>query len=313
MAMLRKAVIPAAGLGTRQYPGTSGVRKEFFTVVDRDGRTKPVIQTVVEEALAAVEQVCIVCQPGAVEAFREHFSALPEEQRPIYEGKEWAWEWSDRLAEMGRRLSFVEQPRQEGLGHAVWCAREWIGRERFLVLLGDHVYISRTSSRCSVQLSGAAPSGNITALVPVAPREVARFGVARGRRIGRGHRKVEIEGFIEKPDPATARKRCRVDGLEEGKYLAHFGMHVFSPGILEVLGEMIRGDHRENGEFQLTTAQDLLCRREPYQGLLMEGGRFDIGTPGGLLEAQMALALSGSLRVEANRMWAELKERSGEA
>ncbi len=143
----------------------------------------------------------------------------------------------------------------------------------------------------------------MTALVPVGPEQLPRFGVARGRPADGDPRRIVAEGFIEKPDEATARARCRIEGQPPDTYLAHFGMHVFSPGIFEVLDEMVRDDRRDRGEFQLTTAQDILCAREPYAGLVMDGVHYDIGTPAGLLEAQLALALAGRLREDVQRIW----------
>jgi len=310
MSRIKKAVIPAAGLGTRQYPASSGVRKEFFPLVDADGYAKPVIHMVVEEALAAVDEVCIVCRPGAADEFARYFGAMPDELRPRFEGKEWAYEWSERLEEIGGRLTYVEQPTQEGLGHAVWCAREWVDGDRFLVLLGDHIYVSHSEKRCSQRLCESFDEGSVTALLPVPADQVHRFGVVRGSL--QDETKVKAEGFIEKPDVETARRECHMEGVPEGRYLAHFGMHVFTPAVLDVLDEMIREDRRENNEFQLTTAQDILCHREPYHGLIMDGAHFDMGTPAGMLEAQMALALSGRLRSEMQttlrRLFEEIEE-----
>lgn len=304
MTTVRKAVVPAAGLGTRQYPATSYVRKELFPLVDRDGYTKPMVQIAVEEALAAgVEQVCLVTQPGGEEDILKHFQPIPESQRDRFTGKEWAFEQSRKLKEVADRLRFVEQSSQEGLGHAVWCAREWVGREPFLVLLGDHVFVSYGSTRCAANLLEQYEGGSLTALNVVGSEELSRFGIARGRLEDRNGRRVEVNGFTEKPDPRTARRECRIEGMPEGRYGSHFGMHVFSPAIFEVLDEMIRADRREGGEFQLTTAQDVLCRQEQYEGVLMDGLRYDIGTPVGLLEAQMALALSSPLRDEVRRKW----------
>ncbi len=304
MPKVAKAIIPAAGLGTRQYPATQAVRKEFFPLADLDGLSKPVIQIVVEEALAGgAEEVCIVCQPGAEEEFRRYFRAMPQALRPRFEGKDGALEQSERLRDLGGRIHYVVQERQEGLGHALWCARDWAGGGPVLALLGDHVYVSTSQVRCAAQLTAAYGGGSVTALVPVGPEQLPRFGVARGRPAEGDARRIVAEGFIEKPDEATARARCRIEGLPPDTYLAHFGMHVFSPGIFEVLDEMVRADRRDRGEFQLTTAQDILCGREPYAGLVMDGVHYDIGTPAGMLEAQLALALAGRLRGDVQRIW----------
>jgi len=307
MSQVKKAIVPAAGLGTRQYPATAAVRKEFFPLVDRDGFTKPVIQIVVEEALAAgVEQVCIVCRPGAEEEFRRYFRAMPAELEGRFSGKDWAYEQSEKLAHIGERLHYASQQRQEGLGHAVWCARQWAGDEPVLVLLGDHVYVSKGPQRCAAQVVGAYRGASVTALVPVGPDRLPRFGVVRGRPLEGEGRRVRAEGFIEKPDEATARSECRIEGLPPDTYLAHFGMHVFTPGIFEALDEMVRDGRRDGGEFQLTRAQDILCGREPYEGVIVDGINCDIGTPIGMLEAQLALALRGRLREQTQCLWGQL-------
>ena len=304
MPSVKKAIIPAAGLGTRQYPATQATRKEFFPLADRDGHSKPVIQVVVEEALAGgAEEVCIVCQPDAEKDFRRYFRAMPPDLRPRFRGKDWAYEQSEKLERLGERIHYVAQERQEGLGHAVWCAREWAGGQPVLVLLGDHVYVSTSGQRCAAQLASAYNGSSVTALVPVGPDQLPRFGVVRGRLAEGDARRVVAEGFIEKPDEATARARCRIVGLPADTYLAHFGMHVFTPGIFEVLDEMVSTGRRDAGEFQLTTAQDILCAREPYAGMVMDGTHYDIGTPAGMLEAQLALALAGRLREDVQRIW----------
>jgi len=304
MAAVSKAVIPAAGFGTRQYPATGCVRKPFFPLVDRDGRTKPILQIVIEEALAGgAQEVCLVGLPPMEGPCRRYFSGIPEELLSAFQGKQWALEESDRLVEMGRRLTFVPQPEPLGLGHAVWCARRWVGDEPFMVLLGDHVFVSTSQQSCAAQLAGAFDGHAVTALVPIGEEDLARFGVVRGRVCPDRPGMLLAEGFLEKPDPETARARCRLEGLSDGQYLAHFGMHVFTPGLLDVLDEMVRGDRPGGGEFELTRAQDVLCRREPYMGLVMQGAHYDIGTPAGILEAQMALAVSGRLRREALQMW----------
>ncbi len=309
---VRKAVIPAAGMGTRQYPATSGVRKEFFPLVDRDGYAKPLVQMGVEEALSAgIEEVCIVCQPDAAEEFRSYFAAMPEDARPHYEGKDRAYEWSERLEEMGRRLAFVPQEEQHGLGHAVWCARQWVGDEPFLMILGDHVFISRTKRSCAGQVLDAFAGHSITALTRSPEEAIRRFGVARGRPAEGAAGLIEVDGFLEKPTPEAAREQCRIRGVPSGQYLTHFGLHLFTPGIFDVLDRMIAEDRRTDGEFQLTGAQDRLARIEPYCGLVVAGERFDVGTPAGLLEAQTALALAGEMRSRAEQWWSDYFDKFG--
>src|SRR4051794_30034860 len=149
MARVTKAVITAAGMGTRHYPASATIQKEMFPLVDRDGTTKPTIQIIVEEAVeSGVEQVCIVASAENVEQFQRHFRGLPEEWGPLFRGKAWALEEAEKLAGLSKRIEYVLQESPQGYGHAVYCAREFVGTDPFLLLLGDHVYISATKKTC---------------------------------------------------------------------------------------------------------------------------------------------------------------------
>src|SRR5882724_1124790 len=153
MAKVRKAVITAAGRGTRQYPASSAVQKEMFPLVDRDGLTKPVIQIIAEEALdAGIEEVCIITSPGEERFYREYFRRLDGDDVKAFRGKDWAILQSEKLGAFGERLHFAEQKTPEGFGHAVYSAKEFVGSDPFLLLLGDHVYISDIKERCAKQL-----------------------------------------------------------------------------------------------------------------------------------------------------------------
>src|SRR6478672_9935719 len=154
MAKVRKAVITAAGQGTRQYPASSAVQKEMFPLVDRDGLTKPVVQIIGEEAIdSGIEELCIVTQPGEEKQYREYFRRMSDAEARPFRGKDWAILESEKLGAFGERLSFAEQHTPEGFGHAVYQAKAFVGDEPFLLLLGDHVYISNTKERCARQLT----------------------------------------------------------------------------------------------------------------------------------------------------------------
>src|SRR5215213_150124 len=153
MAKVRKAVITAAGRGTRQYPASTAVQKEMFPLVDRDGLTKPVIQIIAEEAIdSGIEEICIVTQPGEENDYREYFRRMSDQDAKTFRGKDWAILASEKLGSFGERLHFAEQHSPEGFGHAVFQARDFVGDDPFLLMLGDHVYISSTRERCALQL-----------------------------------------------------------------------------------------------------------------------------------------------------------------
>src|SRR3954463_2268520 len=153
MPKVRKAFITAAGRGTRQYPASAAVQKEMFPLVDRDGLTKPVVQIIGEEAIdSGIEEICIVTAPGEESQYREYFKRLDNESVKSFRGKDWAILESEKLGAFGDRLHFAEQSSPEGFGHAVYQAKAFVGDEPFLLLLGDHIYISNTKERCAQQL-----------------------------------------------------------------------------------------------------------------------------------------------------------------
>jgi UTP--glucose-1-phosphate uridylyltransferase len=303
LAKVRKAVITAAGRGTRQYPASTAVQKEMFPLVDRDGLTKPVIQIIGEEAIdAGIEQICIVTQPGEEHQYREYFRRMTDVEVKQFRGKDWAILESEKLGAFGERLSFVEQHTPEGFGHAVYQARQWVGDEPFLLLLGDHVYISDIKDRCARQLIKVYEQymlDSATAVQPTVERLLHLFGVIRGTPIDAARGIYKAELIVEKPSVEMAREKLATGGLPAGNYLAHFGMHVFSPRIFESLEYLIANDLREQGEFQLTAAQEHLRQQtDKYWCVVTQGQRYDTGIPYGLMETQLALALQGIHRTE---------------
>src|SRR5690348_10859789 len=153
MSRVTKAVITAAGRGTRQYPASAAVQKEMFPLVDRDGLTKPIIQIIGEEAIdSGIQEICIIVAPGEERLYRDYFRRLDADTLRSFRGKDWAILESEKLGAFGERLHFAEQASPEGFGHAVFQARKFVGDEPFLLLLGDHVYISNGIDRCARQL-----------------------------------------------------------------------------------------------------------------------------------------------------------------
>ena len=149
---MRKAIIPAAGFGTRHFPATKAVKKELFPVVGHDGRTRPAILAIVEEALAAgIEEIAVLVQPRDRDIFYEIFCCPPpiENFNKLSQADQ---QYCEYLMEVGRHITFLAQETQEGFGHAVYSAREWIGQEPFLLMLGDHLYTSNTHIGCARQL-----------------------------------------------------------------------------------------------------------------------------------------------------------------
>ena len=303
MAKVRKAVITAAGRGTRQYPASTAVQKEMFPLVDRDGLAKPVIQIIGEEAIdAGIEEICIVTQPGDERYYREYFRRMTNHEARDFRGKDWAILESEKLGAFGERLHFAEQHTPEGFGHAVYQARDFVGDDPFLLLLGDHIYISDTKERCARQVIRVFEQymcDAVTAVQPTVERLLHLFGTIRGKPIDANRGIYKAELIHEKPKIDYAREHLATPMLPAGNYLAHFGMHVFSPRIFDSLEYLIKNDVRERGEIQLTAAQEHLRERtDKYWAVVAQGQRYDTGIPYGLMETQLALALNGIHRTE---------------
>src|SRR5690349_9303332 len=303
MAKVRKCIITAAGRGTRQYPASTAVQKEMFPLVDRDGLTKPVIQIIGEEAIeSGIEEICIITQPGEEPEYRDYFRRMTDEESRSFRGKDWAILASEKLGAFGERLHFAEQKSAEGFGHAVYQAKQFVGDEPFLLLLGDHVYISDTKDRCALQLIRVYEQYMLDAVSGVQPtveRLLHLFGTIKGTPIDAARGIYKAELIIEKPTIEQAREQLVTPMLPAGNYLAHFGMHVFSPRIFDSLEYLIKNNIREKGEIQLTAAQEHMRQQtDKYWCVVAQGQRYDTGIPYGLMETQLALALNGVHRTE---------------
>jgi UTP-glucose-1-phosphate uridylyltransferase/mevalonate kinase len=277
---VRKAVIPAAGFGTRLFPATKATKKEMFPIIDRDGIAKPAILLIVEEALeAGLEEVIIIVQEQDLRDFQDFFNVQVSIENYNKLSRQFQ-EYSQRILEMGRRVSFVTQSAQEGFGHAVYSAREAVGNEPFLLMLGDHLYRSNGQKSCAQQLLEAYSQHGVSVLgLRRTPEDqIANFGTATGLWIEDGQL-LNITEFAEKPTVDYARNNLRLSGLQEGEYLTVFGQYIIKPQLFDYLEEHIVNNVRERGEFQLTSALDRLRREDGFLGLIMDGRRFDIGLP----------------------------------
>ncbi len=284
---VRKAIIPAAGFGTRLFPATKATKKELFPIIDRDGIAKPAILLIVEEVLdAGMDEVIIIVQEQDLEPFQsffnvqvsiENYNKLPRHFQ----------EYAHRILDIGRRVKFVTQTTQQGFGHAVYCAREAIGNEPFLLMLGDHLYRACGESSCARQIIEAYNQHGISVLgLRRTPEDqIANFGTVTGVWMdGEHERLLNVTEFAEKPTVDYARNNLRVSGLPETEYLTVFGQYIIKPQIFDYLEEHITNNVRERGEFQLTSALDRLRQEDGFLGLMMDGQRYDIGLPSYYLE-----------------------------
>ncbi|MEI6083658.1 MAG: sugar phosphate nucleotidyltransferase [Verrucomicrobiota bacterium] len=276
---IRKTVITAAGKNQNLLP--------LQRLVDRDGTAKSALQIIIDEAVSAgTEEICLVVGPGDEAAFRTA---------------------SDNHA---AQIHCLVQPAPLGYGHALFCAREFVGREPFLHLVSDHLYVNHGPKRCAQQLVEMAEAESCAVSAVQATREsmLAYYGTIGGHRVANRRALYEVETVAEKPTPTAAEQSLIVPGLRAGHYLCFFGMHVLTPAVMDMLAEDVARAGAAGG-VQLSPALARLAAHERYLALEIAGARYNIGVKYGLLNAQLALALSGTDRDEVLTQLLELVAR----
>lgn len=268
---IRKAVFPVAGLGTRFLPATKAMPKEMLTVVD-----KPLIQYAVEEAVAAgIEEIIFITGKGK-SAIEDHFDHAAElENILLSRGGEHILGDTNRIIPDHVQLIYTRQGIPLGLGHAVGCAESIVGNEPFAVVLADDVFNCQVP--CLKQMIDAynEVGGNLVAAMEVPRKDTAKYGV-----IDPGADKgamVEINGLVEKPDPADAPSNLTISGR-----------YILQP---EVFDHLAKGATGSGGEIQLTDAMAKLLGSQPFHAFRYEGERFDCGDKLGWLRANIAFAM----------------------
>lgn len=261
---VNKAVITAAARKQRALP--------LQTLVDRDGVQKSVLRIIVEEAVrGGVDDICVVVCPGDEAAY------------------------ANATGDVAARLTFIPQPAPLGYGHAIYCARDFVGDQPFLHLVSDHLWVSHTAQGCAEQLLAVAEAESCAVSAVQASREtlLPYFGTVGGRRVAGRQDLYTIEDVSEKPTPTEAEQRLLVPGLRAGHYLCFFGMHVLTPAVMTILARQIAEGQRS---ISLSPALAELAGKERYLALERRWSRYDVGVQYGLLTAQLALALSGKDR-----------------
>jgi UTP-glucose-1-phosphate uridylyltransferase/mevalonate kinase len=285
---VRKAVIPAAGFGTRLFPASKALKKELFPIIDGDGRAKPVIMAIIEEAIrSGIEEICLIVQKDDQALFEDFFCCPPRPEN-LNKLSEESRKYLHYIMELGHRISFVIQDTQDGFGHAVYCAKEWVGNEPFLLLLGDHLYASDNNVPCAQQLMQVYEKTreSVVGLRVTPADEVHLYGCASG--IWKDdHSILSITEFIEKPSVEEVQNRLLVESIEDGFYLAFFGLYILKPDVFKYLEENITHNLREKGEFQLTSCLDRLRQDDGFSGYIVKGRRFDVGIPEAYRQAMM--------------------------
>lgn len=269
---VRKAVLPVAGMGTRFLPATKAVPKEMLPVVD-----KPVVQYAVEEAMkAGIEQFIFVTGRGK-HVIEDHFDHAYELEKLLSEHGKTA-ELNSLLEDLPvtGSVSFTRQQRPLGLGHAVWCARHFVGDEPFAVLLPDDLMIGEPGALAQMIEAYHRVGGGVIVAAEEKPlEEVKRYGVIDpGATKGNA---TEVKGVIEKPDPSKAPSRLCV-----------IGRYILQP---QVFNELDRQEKGAGGEIQLTDSMAKLIGRMPFHAVKTDCARYDCGNKEGFLQANIAMGL----------------------
>ncbi len=293
-----RAIITAAGRGARQYPAADTVQKAMLPLVDRDGLTKPVLQIIAEEAIeSGIEEICVVCARVTRRSTGSSSATMPRcctrPGRPTRPKNRLA---NSSTSSSGCGSRFSRSPMAMGTPSGAPGRSSAI--KPCLLLLSDHVYVSAETRRCARQLIDLATAEGCAVSAVQATREhlIHQYGTVSGRRLPDKPEVYLIDEIIEKPNPTLAELRLQVPGLRAGHYLCFFGMHVLTPGVFDLLDDLINREVRELGSIQLTTALNALARRERYLALETRGSRFNLGVKFGMVEAQIALALAGADR-----------------
>lgn len=275
MARIKKAVIPAAGFGTRFLPATKATPKEMLPIVD-----KPTIQYIVEEALASGIEEILIISGHAKRAIEDHFDSAPVLERELEEkGKDDLLAIVRETADIN--VHYIRQKKMRGLGDAILCAKSFMAGEPFAVLLGDDVvYADATKGQQPAlrQLIDIydAYGGSVLGCQQVAPEKVSSYGIVAGKEIA-GSKLLKVSDMIEKPELSEAPSNIAV-----------LGRYIISPTVFELLEHTAPG---KGGEVQLTDALKQLAMVEPVWAYCFEGKRYDVGDKLGFLKATVEFAL----------------------
>ena len=281
--MTRRAVVPIAGLGTRHFPASHAVKKELFPVVGPDGIGRALFHYhLLALEAAGIDEVCIIVQPGEDALVRSYLDGPDEGYLKRLTKYPALLHEAEQMRGFSKRVSFAVQHVQDGYGHAVYQARAFAGGGPVLLCLGDHLFRGEPVSPYAELAAMTAVSGgkSVSAVNRITAAELKGYGTIGGTRRAGNPRLIDVSFIVEKPGIDVAREQLHVDGLPAETWLGWFGMHLLAPGIFEVLEQMIRDDIRDNGEVQLTRAQEIQRQRDGYLALEMtDAQRFDFGVP----------------------------------
>ena len=286
---VRKAIVPVAGFGTRLYPATRIIKKDFFPIPCPDGMVRPVILILLEELInSGIEEICLVL--GSEEERNQYsdFFEHPLSDEHLRKLNPEAQEYENHILDIGKRLHYVYQREKRGFGHAVYQAAQFVGNEPVLLLLGDTLYRSDTNKPCALQMIEDYERYNrlMVSIHSIPLAEVSRYGILHGVWEDKDNTILNVTSMVEKPKASYAEEYLAVRNKKGDKeYYSVFGQYVLTPEVFaqlheDIMQKEIDGDHVT--EIELTSALEVVRKRSGMVGVRLRGKMFDMGNPNAL-------------------------------
>ena len=294
---VRKAIIPVAGFGTRLYPATRCMKKDFFPIPCSDGMVRPVILILLEELVkSGIDEICLVLGSEEERRMYSDFFERPLGDDHLRKLNAECQEYENRIIDIGKRLHYVYQREKRGFGHAVYQAAQFAHGEPVLLMLGDTLYRSTTNKPCALQLIEAYERTNTLTLglYPVDVSTVSHFGIMSGVWEDKMCQVLRVQTLAEKPKASYAEEFLGVRNNEGQKeYCSVFGQYILTPEVFEQLEADIKAADSNpdaKGEIELTSALDKVRQRTGMFGIRLRGERFDMGNPQALVNTVATFA-----------------------
>ncbi|MCR4939973.1 MAG: hypothetical protein K5930_07705 [Treponemataceae bacterium] len=278
---LRKAVIPVAGFGTRLFPATKCIKKDFFPVMDVDGTLKPLLLILLEQLIkAGIEEICLVIGEGEQALYESFFRSLPKEHYDKLPDEKKKYE--DFIQSLQNRITYVIQKEKLGFGHAVFQCSDFAAGEPVLLLLGDMIYYTSSEKNCMVQMIETYEQYGkpIISIHEIPKEDVIHYGILTGNWDNKEETVLKLKQIIEKPSVDYAKDYLSVPTRKNKEnYYAVFGQYILTKEVFEQLKENIHNNFLENGEIQLTSALEQVREKTGMLGFLVNGKSYDVGIP----------------------------------
>ena len=283
---VRKAIIPVAGFGTRLYPATRALKKDFFPIPCADGMVRPVILILLEELVkSGIEEICLVLGSEEERIQYTDFFERPLSSEHLRKLNAEAQEYENRILDIGKRLHYVYQHEKRGFGHAVYQAAEFAGGEPVMLLLGDTLYRSASNKPCALQLIEEYERYNrlMVSIHTVPLGEVSHYGILSGVWEDKERTILNVSVMNEKPKASYAEEFLGVrNGEGEKEYYSVFGQYILTPEVFAQLDADIKqadaeGDHVR--EIELTSALEAVRQKSGMMGVRLQGTMYDMGNP----------------------------------